>query len=388
MFRPKENHLLILPQPPSENSFATFRAAYEPALKDVLARSSGSKGGVCLDIALSCPDVPLFTHAQHLVGLLYRLLICTELSLEMKSGCEVDYRVFLLVGRQGMIQGPIISLESLARSEKHWTQIYTSERGNGESLLQRMIQLRESMPLRSHSRDFTSVRVEGGSSVSRAEKLDTRDILPSGEQKHYSIAVGGTLDHLHAGHKLLLTATALLLETSKDIDEQKGSSLTVGITGDKLLKNKKYAEYMQSWNERQNAAFQFLLGIIRLDNLDQAIRRVSRFSEEGANGKAIHYELHSGLTIICVEISDPYGPTITDESITALVVSGETRSGGKAVNEKRTTKGWPALQVYEVDVLEQSFSDGELNDPGEDFRGKISSTDIRRGLHDRDASRK
>ena len=378
----------MLPQPPSETSFATFRAAYEPALKDVLVRSSDSTGGVCLDIALSCPDVPLYVHAQHLVGLLYRLLICTELSLEMKSDCEVDYRVFLLGSRPGVMQGPIINLESLARSEKRWDQIYIVEGESGDSLLQRMIRVRESIPLRSHSRDFTSVRVAGGLSAPRAEQLDTQEFPPSKEQKHYSVAVGGTFDHLHAGHKLLLTATALLLESSKDSDEQKGSYLTVGITGDELLKNKKYAKYMQSWNERQNAAYQFLLGIISLDNPDHAIRRVSQFSDEGPNGKAIHYELHSSLTIICVEISDPFGPTITDESITALVVSGETRAGGKAVNEKRTAKGWPALRIYEVDVLEQSYDDRKSNDRGEDFKGKISSTDIRRGLHDRDASRK
>lgn len=388
MSHAKDNRLLLLPRPPSEISFATFRAAYEPALKEVLARCSDFAGGVCLDVALSCPGVPLYPQAQHLVGLLYRLLLCAEVSLEIKAGCEVDYRVFLLGGRSDITQGPIINLESLARSERRWSQIYTVESEGGESLLKRMIQLRQSIPQRSHARDFTNVRVARGTSASTAEELDTQELQPSKEQKHHSVAVGGTFDHLHIGHKLLLTATALLLETSKDSDQPRKNYLTVGITGDELLKNKKFAKYMQSWDERQNAAYEFLLGIISFGDPDQATRRVSRFFDEGPNGKAIHYELQSGLTVICVEISDPFGPTITDESITALVVSGETRSGGRAVNEKRTAKGWPPLQVYEVDVLEPSYDDKESSNLGADFKGKISSTDIRRGLHDRDSSRK
>src|SRR5436305_13236575 len=41
----------------------------------------------------------------------------------------------------------------------------------------------------------------------------------------------------------------------------------------------------------------------------------------------------SGTTTInYTRITDPYGPTITDRRISAIVISYETRAGGKAVN--------------------------------------------------------
>ncbi len=85
----------------------------------------------------------------------------------------------------------------------------------------------------------------------------------------------------------------------------------------------------------------------------------------------------SSITIECVEIQDPFGPTITDEDVTALVVSGETRSGGQAVNDKRTEMGWKALEVFEIDVLDaQESTEGPSKT--DDFASKISSTAIRK----------
>lgn len=71
-----------------------------------------------------------------------------------------------------------------------------------------------------------------------------------------------------------------------------------------------------------------------------------------------------------VEINDPFGPTVTNESITALVVSEETRNGGEAVNKKRLEKGWSELEVFMVEVIEGV--EGE----------KLSSTEIRRRLEE------
>jgi phosphopantetheine adenylyltransferase len=76
-----------------------------------------------------------------------------------------------------------------------------------------------------------------------------------------------------------------------------------------------------------------------------------------------------------VVFQDIYGPTVAVKEIEALIVSGETRSGGRAVNEKRVEQGWPALEVYEVDVLDAE--DKEEESKTENFAAKISSSAIR-----------
>ena len=201
-------------------------------------------------------------------------------------------------------------------------------------------------------------------------------------RNHYSVAVGGTFDHLHAGHMLLLTATALVLEPwSQDVTNAK-RILTVGITGDALLTNKKYAEVLESWEERQQTVIDFLSALLDFQNPQS-----ERFTGSEPNANAVHYKFDSNLTVRCVEISDPYGPTITDKEISALVVSGETRSGGKAVNDKRLEKGWEALEIFEITVLDQSPTEGSGITETESFQNKISSTAIRQRILEQRASK-
>ena len=73
------------------------------------------------------------------------------------------------------------------------------------------------------------------------------------------MVVGGTFDHLHVGHKLLLTAVALVLEP---LDREREGRLTIGVTGDALLVNKKYAEVLESWEERWQSTADFLTAIM------------------------------------------------------------------------------------------------------------------------------
>lgn len=107
-------------------------------------------------------------------------------------------------------------------------------------------------------------------------------------RKHRKVAVGGTFDHLHSGHKILLTMA--LSVTS--------SYFVCGVTGGGLQKSKKYHEALQS--------------------LRQRMENVSRF---------IRPLVPPGIKAQIIELNDPYGPTIEDESIDAIVATEETVKG-------------------------------------------------------------
>ncbi|MCJ1377330.1 hypothetical protein MMC17_000424 [Xylographa soralifera] len=400
--------LLILPNPPADASFTTFQAAYQPTLAQALSEAaSQSKSGSTsiLDIALNCHlpchpvDGPscrssIYVEAQHAIALLYGLVcfICTDRAIDLQYNNDVNVRVVLVsdsalgdtpeLNDSIQLQGPIVNIGTLGRSCRPWTRVYSVKSEEGEALLQEFIGTRRDLPVYKQPSSFTTERVAGGTIIKRSDKQQSElSGAALNGRSYYHVAVGGTFDHLHAGHKLLLTATALILEPLASHPNSQQKSLTIGITGDALLKNKKYPEVLETWKKRQQEVYEFLAAIISFEQPQQTACQPERYSNEGPNGKAIHHKLANGLTIKCVEISDPYGPTVTDEAITALVVSGETRSGGKAVNEKRREKRWPELDVFEVDVLDAGSPDETASQ--DDFHDKISSTEIRKRLHAR-----
>ena len=60
------------------------------------------------------------------------------------------------------------------------------------------------------------------------------------------------------------------------------------------------------------------------------------------------------------QLADPFGPTITDPSIEALVVSSETLGGVRKINELRRDKGFAALaglvvRREDVSILSSTF---------------------------------
>jgi pantetheine-phosphate adenylyltransferase len=159
------------------------------------------------------------------------------------------------------------------------------------------------------------------------------DLLENGElmmkrtPEHGVVAVGGTFDHLHEGHKILLTTAGYL---ARDL-------LIVGITGPELLKNKEYAQAMESYAHRKESVESFL-----------------------------NY-VYPSLQLHIEMMHDVYGPTATIENIDALVISTETRSGGEQVNQFRMEKKWSELTIYEVNLIGSGKSDQ-----------KISSTQLRK----------
>ncbi len=392
--------LLLLPRPPSEISLNTLRVAYGSGLNQALQMASNASvasSNVILDIAIAYDDKPIFRYSQvqKLLGLMYRLIcvICTENSIDLQYDNDVDARLIIFhtgvidkhqIGRSKASQrhGSFGDMQTLAQCDRAWQRLCSLESEPGENLLLDFLRISEKSSAETvRSKQVQIERLPGGLSVHQSSPQNAIQEVSS--HRHRSVAVGGTFDHLHAGHKLLLTMSALVLDPTSI----SGACLTVGITGDELLRNKQFKDELEDFPERQLAVQEFLLGIFGLVSLSHVLEDTSHIESTSPFGREVHNTLRSGLTIKYVEIFDPCGPTITDETITALVLSAETRDGGQVVNNKREEQGWSALEIFEVDVLDVGETNGDSRDQAKNkYQGKISSTDIRRRIREKSAT--
>ncbi|GAA5980058.1 hypothetical protein JCM11641_008273 [Rhodosporidiobolus odoratus] len=166
------------------------------------------------------------------------------------------------------------------------------------------------------------------------------------------VALGGTFDHLHAGHKILLTM-ACAIATEKII---------VGVSDDDLLINKKHRQYLQPLSQRISA----IQGFIEL--------------------------VRPSLQHDVVPLQDVYGPTAHDPEIEALVVSEETRSGGDTINKLRQSNGLNVLDVHVINLVADDAAapvDGESSADSApavkvEASAKMGSTAIRHWLAERE----
>ena len=131
--------------------------------------------------------------------------------------------------------------------------------------------------------------------------LDDDAPLPS----FRSVAIGGTFDRLHNGHRSLLTLAASCCS----------DTLVVGITCAELLVSKKNASSIHSFVRRERDVRDFL-GRVK-----------------------------PSLKVRVSGLRDAYGPAVTEEGIEALVVSSETIGGAKKINGIRREKGISPLRV-------------------------------------------
>ena len=405
---PPPSSLLLLPVPTSW-ARSSLRAACGLTLSNVLSFAAklvdGSSHVARLDVAVVLPesistsDTPraiLFSKIQTLLKELYTLVcaIAVEHGVELDFPGGVDARIFMLEAVRDdptggtlanyAYSGPLLNLSTFVSARRAYDPVFSVESEQGEHILQAFLKLHSVLPNPSPP---NVRRIIGGTSMTTpSERSSTTEaaIQPAQSPRaHTSVAVGGTFDHLHIGHKLLLTATALVLSP-----DQTDRLITIGITGDELLSNKKFAAQVESWDERQRRTADLFESILAFPaaNTMMASRMIQKISRPGSNGHLVRVtflSIASGstTTINYTRISDPYGPTITDEKISALVISQETRAGGKAVNDRRAEKGWAPLEVFEVDILDASpgtESDNTGGFPRDTFESKISSTEIRR----------
>ncbi|KAG5456379.1 MAG: hypothetical protein BJ554DRAFT_3896 [Olpidium bornovanus] len=183
---------------------------------------------------------------------------------------------------------------------------------------------------------------------------------PFSKRDHAYAAVGGTFDHLHVGHKILLTMAAWV----------PSETLFCGVTSASMLKSKINRELLQPEEVRLTEARNFL----------QRIRPQIRYQVE--------------------IIDDPCGPAASDGTFSALVVSHETLSGGEfglskrfvrpetaynpshSVNSERAKRGLDPLEIFVIDVLagaesESTRTDGHFPAAASPYADKLSSTFIR-----------
>lgn len=133
----------------------------------------------------------------------------------------------------------------------------------------------------------------------------------SKERSWHHVAVGGTFDRLHAGHRILLAATAIAAT----------EAAYVGITGPSMLHHKSHSEMLQSLDDRTAAASEYL----------QLVR--------------------PGIKVHTAELHDAKGLAAEVPEIEALVVSSETAKGAAPINEDRMKRGYAPLQVVTVQLV-------------------------------------
>nr|POE77539.1 uncharacterized protein c1f12.08 [Quercus suber] len=380
--------ILFLPPLPTPPTLASLKSAFGDTLSQVLkecasqSASSSSAAAVILEIAVASPDLinigdtpraALYSSAQTTLAAVYKLvcIIAARDSVNVEDADGVDVRVLLVAWSPEPNPHPlppaptsaVVDLPTLASSGRQWAYAFGVESDAGEAFVRAFVAAKQQ----------PSKPEAPATSSTTATSAARSDVAAPAQQQHHShVAVGGTFDHLHIGHKLLLHMTLFSLAPAGP------GTATIGITGDALLANKRHAAHLEAWATRQRRVAAFLLDLVAFTPPTIARVRATEIHLTVAGPRA------APLQIRCVEIQDAYGPTITDAGVSALVVSGETRGGGAAVNVKRRELGWPPLEVFEVDVLDARDDDDDDDVPAATgaagFADKISSTAIREKL--------
>jgi cytidyltransferase-like protein len=150
-------------------------------------------------------------------------------------------------------------------------------------------------------------------------------------KKFRKVAVGGTFDEFHRGHKVLLLKAFEI-----------GEHVLVGLCSDDFVGKMGKPHMTDSFEKRLKELKSFLQSL----NLSEKAE--------------------------IVPLNDPYGVTVTEECIDALVVSEETEKIAVEINRKRVVAGFPELEIVTIRMV-----------PAENYK-PISTTRIREGEIDRE----
>jgi pantetheine-phosphate adenylyltransferase len=150
-------------------------------------------------------------------------------------------------------------------------------------------------------------------------------------KKYRKLALGGTFDHFHKGHRFFLNKAFKLSKL-----------VTIGITSDAFAHVIHNDQALQSFKVRKRELKNFL--------------------------KEENFIQRSNI----IELKDVYGTTVEDKSLEAILITANTRKGGQRINNKRLQEGNSELTLLKCQLL--NAEDGEV----------ISSHRIREGEIDRE----
>ena len=151
------------------------------------------------------------------------------------------------------------------------------------------------------------------------------------QKKFKTVAVGGTFDEFHKGHRVLIMKAI-----------EVGERVLIGLSSDELAKKLSKPHPTAPYQQR-------------LEDL-----------------KTFLYEQSFPEKIRILPLDDVYGVTLSEGCVEALVVSKETEHIATEINEKRNTLGLPPLHIIVVNMVS---SDNHI---------PLSTTRIRRGEIDRE----
>ena len=146
------------------------------------------------------------------------------------------------------------------------------------------------------------------------------------KKKTYVVA-GGTFDHFHKGHELFLK-TAL----------EAGDNLVIGITSDKMVKEKPFSHSIESFSVRK------------------------------ANVERFVYNANNKRIVTVVKLENPFGLSVTDQKMDKIIVTRETKPNAKIINIIRKKNRLKALKIVVVPYVYA------------DDKWKISSLRVRNGV--------
>ena len=130
------------------------------------------------------------------------------------------------------------------------------------------------------------------------------------KKRFETVAVGGTFDLFHRGHRVLLMKAFKV-----------GNRVLIGLCSDNFVKKMRKPHRIASYAKR-------------LEDLEKLLKK---------NGVLERAEI--------MPLDDAYGITLSERRIDAIVVSEETEPRAREINEKRKSLGMSPLPIITVNMV-------------------------------------